>query len=169
VIEVIDGWGFICTGLCTVALLCLYLCCHLLVCCFGKWPSPVKTACHCIELNGIELSMYSGRNWHIINLTVSFWEFSLWRVVMSILQLKIEIQFYFCIKQQTKLWFCNVKFLHFFKVCKSVHHHTFYINHQPDAKLFQFIILTFIYSSTCFGRFPAYHQEHNDCSGSLWF
>ena len=29
--------------------------------------------------------------------------------------------------------------------------------------------LTFIYSSTCFGRFPAHHQELNDCSGSLWF
>jgi hypothetical protein len=43
------------------------------------------------------------------------------------------------------------------------------INHQPDAKIFQFIILTFIYSSTCFGRSPAHHQELNDCSGSLWF
>jgi hypothetical protein len=28
------------------------------------------------------------------------------------------------------------------------------------------IILTFIYSSTCFGRFPTHHQE---LSGSLWF
>jgi len=27
----------------------------------------------------------------------------------------------------------------------------------------------FVYSSTCFGRFPAHHQELNDCSGSLWF
>jgi hypothetical protein len=36
-------------------------------------------------------------------------------------------------------------------------------------QFFQFIILTFIYSSTCFGRFPAHHQELNDCSGSLWF
>jgi hypothetical protein len=43
------------------------------------------------------------------------------------------------------------------------------INHQPDATIFQFIILTFIYSSTCFGRFPAHHQEPNDRSGSLWF
>jgi hypothetical protein len=42
------------------------------------------------------------------------------------------------------------------------------INHQPDATIFQFIILTFIYSSTCFGCFPAQHQEL-DCSGSLWF
>ena len=24
-------------------------------------------------------------------------------------------------------------------------------------------------SSTCFGRFPAHHQELNDCSGNLWF
>jgi len=36
-------------------------------------------------------------------------------------------------------------------------------------QFFQFIILTFVYSSTCFGRFPAHHQEPNDCSGSLWF
>jgi hypothetical protein len=43
------------------------------------------------------------------------------------------------------------------------------INHQPDATILQFIILTFIYSSTCFARFPAHHQELNDCSGSLWF
>jgi len=42
------------------------------------------------------------------------------------------------------------------------------INHQPDATIFQFIILTFIYSSKCFGRFPAHHQELNDCSDSLW-
>jgi hypothetical protein len=42
-------------------------------------------------------------------------------------------------------------------------------NHQPDATIFQFIILMFVYSSTCFGRFPAHHHEPNDCSGSLWF
>jgi hypothetical protein len=56
-----------------------------------------------------------------------------------------------------------------FKVCKSVHHRTIQINHQPDATISQFIILTFIYSSTCFKRSPAHHQERNDCSGSLWF
>jgi hypothetical protein len=50
-----------------------------------------------------------------------------------------------------------------------VHHRTIEINHQPDAKIFQFIILTFVYSSTCFGRFPAHNQELNDCSGSLCF
>ena len=59
----------------------------------------------------------------------------------------------------------NVKF----KVCKSVRRRTIQINHQPDATIFQFIILTFVYSTTCFGRFPAHHQELNDCSGSLWF
>jgi len=47
--------------------------------------------------------------------------------------------------------------------------HLIQINHQPDATIFQFINLTFVYSSTCFGRFPAHHQELNDCSGSLWF
>jgi hypothetical protein len=56
-----------------------------------------------------------------------------------------------------------------FKVCKSVHHRTIQINHQPDATVFQFIILTFIYSSTCSGRFTVHHQELNDCSSSLWF
>jgi len=33
----------------------------------------------------------------------------------------------------------------------------------------QFIILTFIYSSTCFGRPHAHHQELYNCSSSLWF
>jgi hypothetical protein len=56
-----------------------------------------------------------------------------------------------------------------FKACKSVYQRTIQINNQPDATVFQFIILTFIYSSTCFGRFPDHHQELNDCSGSLWF
>jgi hypothetical protein len=50
-----------------------------------------------------------------------------------------------------------------------VRHRTIQINHQPDATIFQFIILSFAYSSTCFGRFPAHHQELNDCSSSLWF
>jgi len=47
--------------------------------------------------------------------------------------------------------------------------HLIQINHQSDATVFQFIILTSVYSSTCFGRFPAHHQKLNDCSGSLWF
>jgi hypothetical protein len=50
-----------------------------------------------------------------------------------------------------------------------MHHSTIQINHQLNATVFQFIILAFIYSSTCFGRFPARHQALNDCSGSLWF
>jgi len=33
----------------------------------------------------------------------------------------------------------------------------------------QFIILTFIYSSKCFGRPNAHHQELNNCSSSLGF
>jgi hypothetical protein len=36
-------------------------------------------------------------------------------------------------------------------------------------QFFQFIILTFDYSSICFERFPAHHQELDDCSGNLWF
>jgi len=66
---------------------------------------------------------------------------------------------------------CNIMQMNFciFKVCKSMHHRTIQINHQPDATIFQFIILTFIYSSACFGRFPTHQQELNDCSGSLWY
>jgi hypothetical protein len=52
---------------------------------------------------------------------------------------------------------------------KSVHHRTLQIYHQPDATNFQLIILTFVYRSTFFGRFPAHHQELSDRSGSLWF
>jgi len=50
-----------------------------------------------------------------------------------------------------------------------MHHRTIQINHQPDATVFQFIILTFIYNSTCFGCSPTHHQELSDCSNSLWF
>ena len=49
--------------------------------------------------------------------------------------------------------------LYKFKFCKSVHHRTIQINHQPDATIFQFINLTFVFSSTCFGFSPAHHQE----------
>jgi hypothetical protein len=40
-----------------------------------------------------------------------------------------------------------------------------YITHYMQ-QFFQFIILTFIYNSTCFWRPHAYHQEPNNC---LWF
>jgi hypothetical protein len=53
------------------------------------------------------------------------------------------------------------------KISKFVHHRTIQINHQPNAAIIQFIILTFVYNSTCFGRYPAHHQELNDYSGSL--
>jgi hypothetical protein len=36
-------------------------------------------------------------------------------------------------------------------------------------QFFILLSLTFVYSSTCFGRFPVHHQELNDFSGSLWF
>jgi hypothetical protein len=49
-----------------------------------------------------------------------------------------------------------------------MHHRTVQINHQPDATIFQFMILTFVYSSTCFGCFLAHHQELYNCSISLW-
>ena len=46
---------------------------------------------------------------------------------------------------------------------------TIQINRQLDATISPVYYLTFIYSSTCFGRPHAHHQELNDCSSSLWF
>jgi hypothetical protein len=46
--------------------------------------------------------------------------------------------------------------------------HFKYIN-QLDATTSQVYYLTFMYSSTCFGRPHAHHQELNNCSSSLWF
>jgi hypothetical protein len=83
--------------------------------------------------------------------------------------LSLSLSLYYFLNSQP-LYFPHIELkLSKFKVCKSVHHRTIQINHQPDETIFQFIILMFIYSSTCFGRFPAYHQELNDCSGSFWF
>jgi len=65
-----------------------------------------------------------------------------------------------------------------------VHHRTIQINHQPDATIFQFIILMFIYSSTCFRRYitsyitgptantarlsPQYEGKTRGCHCSHW-
>jgi len=43
-----------------------------------------------------------------------------------------------------------------------------YIN-QLEATISQVCHLKFMYSSTCFGRSHAHHQEVNNCSSSLWF
>jgi len=56
-----------------------------------------------------------------------------------------------------------------FKVCKSVHHHTFKQINQLDATISQVYYLKFMYSLICFGRPHAHHQELNNCSSSLWF
>jgi len=40
---------------------------------------------------------------------------------------------------------------------------------QLDATIAQVYYLAFMYSSTCFGRPHAHHQELNNCSSSLWF
>ena len=46
-----------------------------------------------------------------------------------------------------------------FRVCKSLHHHTFNWINQPDAATSQVYYLSFKYSSTCFGHPHAHHQE----------
>ena len=43
-------------------------------------------------------------------------------------------------------------FLFKFRVCKSVHHHTFRRINQPDAAVSQVYYLSFKHSSTCFGH-----------------
>jgi protein-S-isoprenylcysteine O-methyltransferase Ste14 len=60
-------------------------------------------------------------------------------------------------------------YTYIFKVCKFVHHHKLKQINQLDATIPQVYYLTFIYSSTCFGRPHAHHQELNNCSSSLWF
>ena len=40
---------------------------------------------------------------------------------------------------------------------------------QLYATISQVCYFTFMYSSTCFGRPHAHHQELNNCSSSLWF
>jgi len=54
------------------------------------------------------------------------------------------------------------------KVCNSVHHHTIQINQPTRCNKFSVYYLKFIYSSKCFGRPHAHHQELS-CSSSLWF
>jgi hypothetical protein len=50
-----------------------------------------------------------------------------------------------------------------------VHHDTFKSINKPDATISQVYYLSFKYSSTCFERPHAHHQELNNCSSSLWF
>jgi hypothetical protein len=56
-----------------------------------------------------------------------------------------------------------------FRVCKSMHHHTFKWINQLDVATSQVYYLSFRYSSTCFGHPHAHRQELNNCSSSLWF
>jgi len=46
-----------------------------------------------------------------------------------------------------------------FRVCKSVHHHTFIWINQQNAATSQVYYLSFKYSSTCFAHPHAHHQE----------
>jgi len=56
--------------------------------------------------------------------------------------------------------FCKIGLLFKFK---------FRCINQPDTTTSQVYYLTFMYSSTCFGRPHAHFQELNNCSSSLWF
>jgi len=54
---------------------------------------------------------------------------------------------------------CPVVSVGKFRVCQSVHHHSFNWINQPDAAISQVYYLSFKYSSTCFGHPHAHHQE----------
>jgi hypothetical protein len=69
-------------------------------------------------------------------------------------------------------------FFHGFPQCKHVNpststytivYSTIQTNLQLNATISPVFYLTFIYSSTCFGRPHAHHQELSNCSSSLWF
>jgi hypothetical protein len=47
----------------------------------------------------------------------------------------------------------------FFRLCKSVYHHTFNWINKRHAANSQVYYLSFKYSSTCFGHHHAHHQE----------
>jgi hypothetical protein len=51
----------------------------------------------------------------------------------------------------------------------SVNHHTMQVNQPTDSAIFQVYYLTFMYSSTCFERPYAHHQEFNNYSSRLLF
>jgi hypothetical protein len=55
-----------------------------------------------------------------------------------------------------------------FRVCKSVHIHTFK-SYQPDASVSQIYCSSFRYSSPCFGHPHAHYQELINCSNRLRF
>ena len=55
------------------------------------------------------------------------------------------------------------------KRCKTTQQIQFKYINQLDATTSKVYYLTFMYSSTCFGRPHAHHQELNNCSSSLWF
>ena len=81
----------------------------------------------------------------------------------------VAVKSYFA-KQHKLVDFCEVEPLYSSnKSPTTCNNFIVQTNHQPHATIFQFFILTFIYSSTYIGRSPAHHQELNDCSGSLWF
>jgi len=58
---------------------------------------------------------------------------------------------------------------HFRYTLYSKHFALIQIIHQLFATVSPVYYLTFMYSSTCFGRPHVHHQELNNCSSSLWF
>jgi hypothetical protein len=102
----------------------------------------------------------------ILYCITSFTSFGIMNIFRPVFELSFERKVSIC---RLHFYMQLITVAYTFKACNFVHHRTIQINHLPDVKIFQIIILTFIYSSTCFGCYPAHHQEPNDCSSNLWF
>jgi phosphatidylserine synthase len=79
-------------------------------------------------------------------------QFNKLKIYAKIIILCFQIVFLLLLKQTFILFLL-------FRVCKSVHHHTFNWINQPDAETSQAYYLSFTYSSTCFKHPHAHHQE----------
>ena len=49
------------------------------------------------------------------------------------------------------------------------YHHDTKVKPEAATAVIEFLMMGGITPQTCLGRFPAHHQELNDCSGSFWF
>jgi len=89
------------------------------------------------------------------------------------ISISLERNVDFVAEQSFNFWRRDIKLLHLFIFYKKQGFRNkvvaIQINHQLDTTIPPLFYLTFIYSSTCFGRPHAHHQELNNCSSSLWF
>ena len=122
-----------------------------------------------LEISGNASTLQSNFYTHFTNYTLCYYYF----IVVTCVKRELDSEDTWIVT--VWLWLCsatlllrNMRILGF-RVCKSLHHHTFKWINQPDAAISQVYCLSFKYSSTCFGHPHAHHQELIKCSSSLWF